>query len=288
MYDEIPYRYKFMLNKIIKCLLDGIWKNLNNKSSLDSKLLLINNYVLEIFNHSENERNNIANKKILNFKTSDDKTKIPELEKNVNLSKFSNIILNINKSEKGSNTQRTTISPYKDKNTNIKLKKLLKNEKDKSSLKELFYLKKLSFVEKKLNFYESKINRMNNAKDTKETKDINNIDRNSSSIFTGNEKNMKDIIKQYFTNRLNELTIINNSCKMKRINLFKNESVPNYTKRNKFSMSQSDFNDKKNIKKQILNKAKSSKYFYNNKFIDIIKSKYIVVKPKLNRVKSSF
>ena len=282
MYDEIPCKYKFMLDKIIKCLLESIWKNLNNKPLLESKLLLINNYVLEIFSHSENQRNNNTNKKLLNFKTLDDRTKIPELEKNVNLSKFSNIILNINKKEKDSNTQRIKISPYKDKNTNIKLKKLLKNEKDKSSLKELFYLKKLSFVEKKLNFYESKINKKN------DTKDNNNIVRNNSSLFIGKEKNMNDIIKHFFTNRLNELTIINNSCKMKKINLFKNESVPNYSKRMRIPIIQNKFDDKNNIKIQILNEAKLSKYFDDDeKFIDIIKSKNNFIKPKLNRTKSS-
>ena len=285
MYDEIPYKYKYMLNKIIRCLLDYISKNLNDKPLLESKLLLINNYILDIFKHSENSRNKNRNinSQISNTKTYDDRVKMPELEKNVNLSKISNILLGMNKYEINNNTQRKTLLPYKDKNTNMKLKRLLKNEKDKSSLKELFYLKKLSFVEEKLNYYESTINKMNNIKN------INDIDRNISSMFIEKEKNMKEKVKDInLSNNLDDLTIINNSCKMKRINLFKNESVPNYSKRNKFSISQGEFNNKKNIKKQILNKARSSKYFYNgDKFIDIIKSKYIVVKPKLIRVKST-
>ena len=99
---------------------------------------------------------------------------------------------------------------------------------------------------------------------------------------------MKEKFNNSLISKLDDLTIINNSCTMKRTNLFKN--VPDYSKRTTFSINKSEFNDKKNIKIQILKKAKSLKYFNNDDtFRDIIKSKYIFVKPrlKLNRVKST-
>ena len=156
----------------------------------------------------------------------------------------------------------------------------MKNEKEKNSLKELYYLKKISLVEEKLNYYESTINKKNN------NKNFNDIDRNISSAFIEKEKNMKEKFNNSLISKLDDLTIINNSCTMKRTNLFKN--VPDYSKRTTFSINKSEFNDKKNIKIQILKKA--SKYFNNDDtFRDIIKSKYIFVKPrlKLNRVKST-
>ena len=128
MYEGIPFKYKYILNKIIKCLLESISKNLNDKPILESKLLLINNYILDIFKDSDisrNKKKNI-NSHILNNKTFDNKVKMPELEKNINLSKFKTIFLNMDKYEINSNTRRKTILPYKDKNTNIKRKKFFK------------------------------------------------------------------------------------------------------------------------------------------------------------------
>ena len=108
MYEEIPYKYKYMLTKILKCIIDYISKNLNNNLLIESKLLLINNYVLDIFHSQEISRNTFANnkfQKIINSSVNSGKTLTPEFDKDITLSKFSNIFLNIRKG-RGENSEK--------------------------------------------------------------------------------------------------------------------------------------------------------------------------------------
>ena len=64
MNSEIPYKYKYMLNKIINCIIEYITNNLNNHNLIESKLLLINNYILDVIQNKELTRN-ITTKKNL-------------------------------------------------------------------------------------------------------------------------------------------------------------------------------------------------------------------------------
>ena len=52
MNSEIPYKYKYMLNKIINCIIEYITNNLNNHNLIESKLLLINNYILDVIQNN--------------------------------------------------------------------------------------------------------------------------------------------------------------------------------------------------------------------------------------------
>ena len=49
MFEEIPYKFQYMLNKILNCIIEYIVKNRKNSTMIESKLLLINNYIIEIF-----------------------------------------------------------------------------------------------------------------------------------------------------------------------------------------------------------------------------------------------
>ena len=41
MYEEIPYKFKYMLNKITNCIIKHIIKNLGNNLLIETKLILI-------------------------------------------------------------------------------------------------------------------------------------------------------------------------------------------------------------------------------------------------------
>jgi hypothetical protein len=252
MYEEIPYKFKYMLNKIIKCIIEYISKNLNNNLLIESKLILINNYILDIFRSQETSRNSFAKtkiKKLNHSKTFSDKALTPEFDKNITLSKFSNIFLNIKTKGKDSNISPNNqeIFPYKDKYKIMKLKKLLKNEQEKSMLKELSYLKRLSFAQEKLNFYESKIKHINESEN-----------KNISSGFINDEKKNKEKMKNGSINNLNNLTAIR-SCKNKKTNFFSNDFSSNSQRIIKQSLSHSHVNDRATTKKN--NKNKTSYIF---------------------------
>ena len=70
MLTEIPYKFKYMLNKIINCIIEFIMKNFKNDLLLESKLILINNYILEVFHTTEisGNINTKLNKSIYNVK----------------------------------------------------------------------------------------------------------------------------------------------------------------------------------------------------------------------------
>ena len=205
MFEEIPYKFQYMLNKILNCIIEYIIKNRKNSTMIESKLLLINNYILDIFHSPEISRNGFMNRKfqqMMNSSTFSDKTVSPEHDKNITLSKFTNIFFNIMQKGKDDSKEqiKTPISPYRDKNKIIKLKKLLKNEQEKSMIKELSYLKKLSFVQEKLNYYESKRNniekkRRNNNNNSKESKSI-------SFLQLKAEKNLRARISKNLINNL--------------------------------------------------------------------------------------
>jgi len=272
-----------MLNKIIKCIIEYISKNLNNNLLIESKLILINNYILDIFRSQETSRNNFTKtkiKKLNHSKTFSDKALTPEFDKNITLSKFSNIFLNIKTKGKDSNISPNNqeIFPYKDKYKIMKLKKLLKNEQEKSMLKELSYLKRLSFAQEKLNFYESKIKHINESEN-----------KNISSGFINEEKKNKEKMKNGSINNLNNLTAIR-SCKNKKTNFFSNDFSSNSQRIIKQSLSHSHVNDRATTKKN--NKNKTSYIFPDKgeKLNELIKDtkKFIKTREKFgNKLLSS-
>ena len=273
MYGDIPYKFKYMLNKIINCILEYVVKNLNDKPLIESKFLLINNYILDIFHDPENKSNGFKYKKLQKISNAyGNKTIMPEFEKNVTLSKFNNIFLHIKQKEKNTIENHRKNSPYKDKDKDkdkiIKLKKLLKDEQEKSLIKELSYMKQLSFVKEKLNYYESKTNKINEYKKAKEN------EKNASCTFIKVKKKLIDKMKNYPIDKMNYLTMMNSS-KNQKVNFFKNDFFPHTSRTIKHSLSQYKFNNNvKDNKKLNLKKTKSSKFFGNEEnMIKLLKDK---------------
>ena len=274
MFEEIPYKFQYMLNKILNCIIEYIIKNRKNSTMIESKLLLINNYILDIFHTPEISRNGFMNRKfqqMMNSSTFSDKTVSPEHDKNITLSKFTNIFFNIMQKGKDDSKEqiKTPISPYRDKNKIIKLKKLLKNEQEKSMIKELSYLKKLSFVQEKLNYYESKRNNIEkkrrNNNNSKESKSI-------SFLQLKAEKNLRARISKNLINNLSYLTVIN-SCKNKKLNFFQNNVFQNTSRIIKHPVNQNKIDDKE-VKKQNLNNQNSKiNLSKEKKLLELIKDK---------------
>ena len=281
MNEEIPYKFKYMLNKIVNCIIEYIIKNISNYNLIESKLLLINNYILDLFHTPEISRNNFMNKKykqLTHSSTFSDKTVSPEYDKNITLSKFSNIFINIVKKDRddsNDNNKIIKLSPYRDSSKITKLKKLLKNEQEKSMIKELSYLKRLSYVQEKLNYYESKRNKNEkiNQKNEIDNKSVSSINFKEKKKIKSNSNNK--FIKAI--NNLSHLTVIN-SCKNTKINLFNNNLIPNTSRLLKQSLTQRhvDGKDNKNINIKIPNtKINSDK---EGKLIELIKDKNNFIK----------
>jgi hypothetical protein len=248
MYGEIPYKYRYMLNKIINCIIEYIMKNLRNSLIVESKLLLINNYIIEIFTSHDILGKNSSILTKINSTNSLDKTspnnKISlKYDKNASFSKLNNIVLSLSDKNTIENTNQNhneqniiKILPYKDKYKIIKLKKLLKNEQEKSAIKELSYLKRLSFFQEKLNFYESK----NLSPD--KSKNNNDIDNNNISLKFDEDK-IKS--KLNINNNVDYWTIIN-GCKTKRPSEIKKLFFRNTKRMMRHSMSHQKLFDKDN------------------------------------------
>ena len=273
MNSEIPYKYKYMLNKIINCIIEYITNNLNNHNLIESKLLLINNYILDVVQNKELTRNITTKKKFKKIsvsKTFRDKTVTPEYDKKINLSKFNNIFLNIRKNDinpKEINNPKP-ISSYNEKYKINKLKNLLKDEQEKSMLMELAYLKKLSFVQEKLNYYESKSNINNNLQQSTED------DKNIFYILTVRE-NAKEKMRNKLTKNINIITTMNNN-KNKKIKFFKNDAFLFDSKNIKHSMSIS------RIKYKTKNLDKSKHSFSLEKLNELMNDKNSFFKGSIN------
>ena len=273
MNSEIPYKYKYMLNKIINCIIEYITNNLNNHNLIESKLLLINNYILDVVQNKELTRNITTKKKFKKIsvsKTFRDKTVTPEYDKKINLSKFNNIFLNIRKNDinpKEINNPKP-ISSYNEKYKINKLKNLLKDEQEKSMLMELAYLKKLSFVQEKLNYYESKSNINNNLQQSTDD------DKNIFYILTVRE-NAKEKMINKLTKNININTTMNNN-KNKKKKFFENGVFSFDSKNIKHSMSIS------RIKYKTKNLDKSKHSFSLEKLNELMNNKNSFFKGSIN------
>ena len=273
MNSEIPYKYKYMLNKIINCIIEYITNNLNNHNLIESKLLLINNYILDVIQNKELTRNITTKKKFKKIsvsKTFRDKTVTPEYDKKITLSKFNNIFLNIRNNDinpKEINNPKP-ISSYNEKYKINKLKNLLKDEQEKSMLMELAYLKKLSFVQEKLNYYESKSNINNNLQQSTDD------DKNIFYILTVRE-NAKEKMINKLTKNINFITTMNNN-KNKKKKFFENDVFSFDSKNIKHSMSIS------RIKYKTKNLDKSKHSFSLEKLNELMNDKNSFFKGSIN------
>ena len=273
MNSEIPYKYKYMLNKIINCIIEYITNNLNNHNLIESKLLLINNYILDVIQNKELTRNITTKKKFKKIsvsKTFRDKTVTPEYDKKITLSKFNNIFLNIRNNDinpKEINNPKP-ISSYNEKYKINKLKNLLKDEQEKSMLMELAYLKKLSFVQEKLNYYESKSNINNNLQQSTDD------DKNIFYILTVRE-NAKEKMINKLTKNINFITTMNNN-KNKKKKFFENGVFSFDSKNIKHSMSIS------RIKYKTKNLDKSKHSFSLEKLNELMNNKNSFFKGSIN------
>ena len=108
MYGEIPYKFKYMLNKIINCIMENILKYISNRLLVESKLILINNYIIDVFNSVEISKNSILNNYCMNTpnnnnniinKSLSKKIIFPKYENNVTCSKLSNVYLNLSEKD---------------------------------------------------------------------------------------------------------------------------------------------------------------------------------------------
>ena len=273
MNSEIPYKYKYMLNKIINCIIEYITNNLNNHNLIESKLLLINNYILDVVQNKELTRNITTKKKFKKIsvsKTFRDKTVTPEYDKKITLSKFNNIFLNIRNNDinpKEINNPKP-ISSYNEKYKINKLKNLLKDEQKKSMLMELAYLKKLSFVQEKLNYYESKSNINNNLQQSTDD------DKNIFYILKVRE-NAKEKMINKLTKNINFITTMNNN-KNKKKKFFENDVFSFDSKNIKHSMSIS------RIKYKTKNLDKSKHSFSLEKLNELMNNKNSFFKGSIN------
>ena len=277
MFEEIPYKFQYMLNKIINCIIEYILKNRKNSTMIESKLLLINNYILDIFHTPEISRNGFMNRKfqqMLNSSTFSDKTVSPEHDKNVTLSKFTNIFFNIMQKGKDESKEqiKTPISPYRDKNKIIKLKKLLKNEQEKSMIKELSYLKKLSFVQEKLNYYESKRNNIEKRNIEKRKKNNEKESKSISFLQLKAEKNLRARISKNLINNLSYLTVIN-SCKNKKLNPFRDNIFQNTSRIIKHPVNQNKIDDKEAKDQSLKNQNSNINLSKEKKLLELLKDK---------------
>lgn len=243
MYGEMPFRFKYMINNIVNCLIQNIMSNLNNNLLIETKLLLINNYIIDTFNASEKSRNtkiNFNSNKNHESKNNNDKSnKIisPIFDNNATFSKLSKVFIHFEHTKlkeyiKENNNEYNNIKffPDKDKFKIMSLKNLLQSEQEKNKMRELSNIKRLDqlnfyeaekFVKKKLN-HSLNINdkNKNNAFKVKEEKKMNS-NMNNSTI-----NNIKINNKDYFS--------LINTFLNKKTNFF----YPNTTRILKHSMSQ--------------------------------------------------
>ena len=260
MYEDLYSKFKDMLKRIINRINEFIDKNINNPYLVESKLLLINNHIIDILNindesqsyfvwnqNQDNSQSNLYSEKILinpliSSRCYDQKKKIINKFKRKyfdNKEKNEKVIHSYNDFKINSdNKKELTPNKYKI----IKLKRKLKDEHEKSKIKELSYLQRLLDLQKDLFLYELKRNK---------EKEISHSYNNSLNYFTINNNN-------YNNNRnCNENLYSNNIQNIKHsLSQFEFKGRPESVKKNNF--------DDMKLKYELLKKKKLLK---RNNFI---------------------
>ena len=241
MYEDLCTKFKDILKRIINRINEFIDKNINTPYLIESKLLLINNYIIDILNANDVSQSSFIYSPNQDSSQSNfhfEKIKFNPLigsqdyeEKQKIINKFKHKYFNSIKEK-----NEKIIHSYNDFNINsdnkieltpnkfkiIKLKRKLKDEHEKNKLKELSYLQRLLDMQKDLYLYELKRNKEN--------------ERNHS-----------------YNNNLNYFTInnyyYNNKRNINKINYNENLNTNN-NKEIKHSMSQCDFKERSEIVKK--------------------------------------
>ena len=237
MMDEIPYKYKYIVNKIMKCIIKYISKNLTQNLLIESKLILINNYIIDIFNNSEPSSytninltiNKKHNQRILLDKGVSSDLITSKYDNKFSFNKIRNIIFNSGihvKKDNSSKDDNDEKNKNKDKFKIIKLDKLLKNDNEKTKIKELPQLKRLSVMKDKLNFNESNKEKKNRAKNSFDLEC-----KSNSCIF--DEEKLKSKINNNSISLRHNFDSINliDSPQINKVNIFR----PNINRKEKYS-----------------------------------------------------
>ena len=218
--DEIPYKYKYIVNKIMKCIIKYISKNLTQNLLIESKLILINNYIIDIFNNSEPSSytninltiNKKHNQRILLDKGVSSDLITSKYDNKFSFNKIRNIIFNSGihvKKDNQSNDDNDEKNKNKDKFKIIKFDKLLKD---------------------KLNFNESNKEKKNRAKNSFDLEC-----KSNSCIF--DEEKLKAKINNNSISLRHNFDSINliDSPQINKVNIFR----PNINRKEKYnSLSQ--------------------------------------------------
>ena len=241
MYEDLCTKFKDILKRIINRINEFIDKNINTPYLIESKLLLINNYIIDILNANDVSQSSFIYSPNQDSSQSNfhfEKIKFNPLigsqdyeEKQKIINKFKHKYFNSIKEK-----NEKIIHSYNDFNINsdnkieltpnkfkiIKLKRKLKDEHEKNKLKELSYLQRLLDMQKDLYLYELKRNKENER---------NHSYNNNLNYFTINN--------YYYNNKRN----INNINYNENLNTNNNKEI-------KHSMSQCDFKERSEIVKK--------------------------------------
>ena len=211
MYKELTEKFNIILNRIIHCINEFIENNIKNPSLVESKLLLINNYIIDILSPTDALSSNI---KILSQNKDNDKSISNSLissseyikgNKTIIKYKNNNFIANQAKNNRviysynyNDVISENKIDSYDNKYRITKIKRKLRNKDEKSRTKKLPNLQRLLELQKEVYLYEFQKNK------EKENS------YNDSKYLTKNNNSFK---KRYISD-LNEYKIINNNSKL--------------------------------------------------------------------------
>ena len=210
MYKELTEKFNIIVNRIIHCINEFIENNIKNPSLVESKLLLINNYIIDILSPTDTLSSNI---KILSQNKDNDKSisnslisSSEYLKGNKTIIKYKNnnfignqaknnrVIYSYNYNDVISENK---IDSYDNKYRITKIKRKLRNKDEKSRTKKLPNLQRLLELQKEVYLYEFQKNK------EKENS------YNDSKYLTKNNSFKKRYISDF-----NEFKIIKNNSKL--------------------------------------------------------------------------
>ena len=252
MIDEIPYKYKYIVNKIMNCIVQYISNNLSKNLLIESKLLLLNNYIIDIFNPTEAQINTKINikinkdhaPKILLDKSVSSNIITSKYDNKVSFNKLRHLIFNSGNQIIKENSPKSNNEKYKnkDKFKIIKLEKLLKCDSGKNKIKELPHLKGISLMQERRNF-----NDVNKEIQDKPKNSI-DIERKNNSYIFDEEKLKAKINNNSISLKHNfDYFYLMNSPKNNKINFFcPNNRIIKHRSVSQMNLLRKDINSKNN------------------------------------------
>lgn len=203
MNDETINTFKDILKRIFNCINEYIDINIKNPILVESKLISINNYVIDILhiedlspnstinnNINQKPQNNTLITHIISSRELDEKKKTIDKYKKKFFDNFKERNdTNVDNNYDNSNTNSQMKTKYK----TIKLKSKIKNDDNYNKRKELSYIQRLSFIQNRL------------ISSLKKKKGENQKQRNNnsfSSITINNSCYMKRNMRHMSNNRL--------------------------------------------------------------------------------------